>query len=83
VRTNGDDPVPDLELVQKPKAALRPKHVDMPKRLAISLKIHNSRYMEQESAILALGALAQDTRLDAFRLVVKSEREGVPAGELV
>jgi len=39
--------------------------------------------MEQESAILALGALAQDTRLDAFRLVVKSEREGVPAGELV
>ena len=38
--------------------------------------------MEQESAILALGALAQDTRLDTFRLLVKSEPEGVPAGEL-
>jgi len=38
--------------------------------------------MEQKSAILALGALAQETRLDTFRLVVKSELEGVPAGEL-
>jgi ArsR family transcriptional regulator, arsenate/arsenite/antimonite-responsive transcriptional repressor len=38
--------------------------------------------MEQEIAILALGALAQDTRLDTFRLLVKSEPEGVPAGEL-
>jgi ArsR family transcriptional regulator, arsenate/arsenite/antimonite-responsive transcriptional repressor len=38
--------------------------------------------MEQESAILALAALAQSTRLDAFRLLVKSEPEGIPAGEL-
>jgi ArsR family transcriptional regulator, arsenate/arsenite/antimonite-responsive transcriptional repressor len=38
--------------------------------------------MEQEDAIRALGALAQDTRLDTFRLLVKSEPEGVPAGEL-
>ena len=38
--------------------------------------------MEQESAILALGALAQSTRLDTFRLLVKSEPDGVPAGEL-
>jgi ArsR family transcriptional regulator, arsenate/arsenite/antimonite-responsive transcriptional repressor len=38
--------------------------------------------MEQESAILALGALAQSTRLDTFRLLVQSEPEGIPAGEL-
>jgi ArsR family transcriptional regulator, arsenate/arsenite/antimonite-responsive transcriptional repressor len=38
--------------------------------------------MEQESAILALAALAQSTRLDAFRLLAKSEPEGIPAGEL-
>src|ERR1700740_2616363 len=38
--------------------------------------------MEQESAILALAALAQSTRLDTFRLLVKSLPEGVPAGEL-
>jgi ArsR family transcriptional regulator len=38
--------------------------------------------MEQESAILALAALAQDTRLGTFRLLVKREPEGVPAGEL-
>jgi ArsR family transcriptional regulator, arsenate/arsenite/antimonite-responsive transcriptional repressor len=44
--------------------------------------IHISRYMEKESAILALAALAQNTRLDTFRLLVKSEPEGVPAGEL-
>jgi DNA-binding transcriptional ArsR family regulator len=38
--------------------------------------------MEQQGAILALSALAQDTRLDTFRLLVKSEPDGVPAGEL-
>jgi ArsR family transcriptional regulator len=38
--------------------------------------------MEQKDAILALRALAQDTRLDTFRLLVKSEPEGVSAGEL-
>lgn len=38
--------------------------------------------MEQESAILALGALAQITRLDTFRLLVKREPDGAPAGEL-
>jgi ArsR family transcriptional regulator, arsenate/arsenite/antimonite-responsive transcriptional repressor len=38
--------------------------------------------MEQADAISAFGALAQDTRLETFRLLVKSEPEGVPAGEL-
>jgi DNA-binding transcriptional ArsR family regulator len=38
--------------------------------------------MEKDGAILALGALAQGTRLDTFRLLVKSEPEGIPAGEL-
>ncbi|HXV29240.1 MAG TPA: metalloregulator ArsR/SmtB family transcription factor [Sinorhizobium sp.] len=38
--------------------------------------------MEQENAILALAALAQATRLDAFRLLVRHEPEGLPAGEI-
>jgi ArsR family transcriptional regulator, arsenate/arsenite/antimonite-responsive transcriptional repressor len=38
--------------------------------------------MDNETAILALAALAQATRLDAFRLLVKHEPEGLPAGEL-
>lgn len=38
--------------------------------------------MESESAILALAALAQPTRLDAFRLLVRHEPEGLPAGEV-
>jgi ArsR family transcriptional regulator, arsenate/arsenite/antimonite-responsive transcriptional repressor len=38
--------------------------------------------MEQADAIAALSALAQDTRLETFRLLVKREPEGVPAGEL-
>jgi DNA-binding transcriptional ArsR family regulator len=38
--------------------------------------------MEQEGAIRALAALAQGTRLETFRLLVKSEPEGLPAGEL-
>ena len=38
--------------------------------------------MDKENAILALAALAQATRLDVFRLLVKHEPEGLPAGEL-
>ena len=38
--------------------------------------------MELEQAILALGALAQDTRLDVFRRLVQHEPDGIAAGEL-
>ncbi len=38
--------------------------------------------METESAILALAALAQSTRLEAFRLLVHHEPTGLPAGEI-
>jgi ArsR family transcriptional regulator, arsenate/arsenite/antimonite-responsive transcriptional repressor len=38
--------------------------------------------MEKEPAILALAALAQSTRLEVFRLLVKHEPEGVPAGDV-
>jgi ArsR family transcriptional regulator len=38
--------------------------------------------MKNTDAIAALAALAQATRLDTFRLLVKHEPEGVAAGEL-
>ena len=38
--------------------------------------------MENDSAIAALGALAQGTRLDVFRLLVRHEPHGVAAGEI-
>jgi ArsR family transcriptional regulator, arsenate/arsenite/antimonite-responsive transcriptional repressor len=38
--------------------------------------------MESENVIMALAALAQPTRLDAFRLLVKHEPDGLPAGEI-
>jgi ArsR family transcriptional regulator len=38
--------------------------------------------MESFDAIDALSALAQPTRLETFRLLVRREPEGVPAGEL-
>jgi ArsR family transcriptional regulator len=44
--------------------------------------IHNSGYMESEDAILALAALAQLTRLDVFKLLVKHEPEGLAAGDI-
>ena len=44
--------------------------------------IHQSGYMENMEAIAALAALAQGTRLDTFRLLVKHEPDGIPAGEL-
>ena len=38
--------------------------------------------MESENAILALSALAQPTRLEVFRLLVKHEPEGLAAGDI-
>ncbi|MGH6812473.1 MAG: ArsR/SmtB family transcription factor [Methylocella sp.] len=38
--------------------------------------------MDNTETIAALAALAQTTRLDTFRLLVKKEPDGVPAGEL-
>ena len=38
--------------------------------------------METKLAISALSALAQETRLDTFRLLVRHEPEGVAAGEI-
>ena len=38
--------------------------------------------MEQETAIAALAALAQETRLDIHRLLVETGPEGLPAGRI-
>ena len=38
--------------------------------------------MDNTAAILALGALAQGTRLDGFRLLVRAGPEGLAAGEI-
>ncbi len=38
--------------------------------------------MDNNAAITALGALAQGTRLDTFRLLVRHEPDGLPAGEV-
>jgi DNA-binding transcriptional ArsR family regulator len=38
--------------------------------------------MENEQAVMALAALAQSTRLEAFRTLVKHEPEGIAAGDL-
>ncbi|HET8899862.1 MAG TPA: helix-turn-helix transcriptional regulator [Rhodanobacteraceae bacterium] len=37
--------------------------------------------MDKNDALAALAALAQDTRLDAFRLLVRHEPHGLAAGE--
>ncbi len=38
--------------------------------------------MESRTAVAALGALAQATRLDIFRLLVEVGPEGLPAGQI-
>lgn len=38
--------------------------------------------MDELAALTALSALSQATRLQTFKLLVRSEPEGVPAGEL-
>lgn len=38
--------------------------------------------MEPDAAITALSALAQPTRLEAFRLLVRNMPQGLPAGDI-
>ena len=38
--------------------------------------------MEQSDAVAALAALAQDNRLDVYRLLVQAGPEGMPAGSV-
>jgi DNA-binding transcriptional ArsR family regulator len=38
--------------------------------------------MQQSAVVAALGALAQETRLGIFRLLVQKGPEGLPAGEI-
>ena len=38
--------------------------------------------MEKTTAVTALAALAQDNRLDVFRLLVEAGPDGMPAGEI-
>ncbi len=38
--------------------------------------------MEQSDAVAALSALAQDNRLDVYRLLVQAGSEGMPAGSV-
>jgi ArsR family transcriptional regulator, arsenate/arsenite/antimonite-responsive transcriptional repressor len=38
--------------------------------------------MEKTDALAALAALAQDNRLDVFRLLIEAGQEGMPAGEI-
>ncbi|RWD38050.1 MAG: helix-turn-helix transcriptional regulator [Mesorhizobium sp.] len=38
--------------------------------------------MDKNTALLALAALGQDTRLEVFRLLVRAGADGVPAGEI-
>ena len=38
--------------------------------------------MEKEEALTALAALAQESRLDTFRLLVQAGTDGLPAGQI-
>lgn len=44
---------------------------------------HKYKNMEQADAVAALAALAQESRLAVYRLLVQSGPEGLPAGQLV
>ena len=46
------------------------------------IRVHILGYMETLAATTIFGALSQETRLEAFRLLVRHEPEGLPAGEI-
>jgi ArsR family transcriptional regulator len=44
--------------------------------------LYKYKTMKKLNVIAALGALAQETRLDIFRMLVQKGPEGLPAGEI-
>lgn len=44
--------------------------------------VEQYRHMDQQQIVLAFAALSQPTRLDVFRLLVRHEPDGLPAGEV-
>lgn len=44
--------------------------------------IENNRYMNKQQALEALSALAHETRLEAFKLMIEAAPAGIPAGEI-
>src|ERR1700756_3027429 len=52
------------------------------RQLTLPRYIVKSGYMECEETVLALAALAQPTRLEVFRLLVRHEPVGLAAGEI-
>jgi len=50
--------------------------------LLFALNIDTSRYMDINVALPALQALSQETRLNAFRLLMRAGPKGLAAGEI-
>jgi ArsR family transcriptional regulator, arsenate/arsenite/antimonite-responsive transcriptional repressor len=50
--------------------------------LTTALYFNRHRKMKKAHAVAALAALAQDSRLDAFRLLVQAGPDGISAGSL-
>jgi ArsR family transcriptional regulator len=51
-------------------------------RLDFGHYFDNSRFMESKSAVTALSALAQESRLGVYRLLVQAGPEGMAASEI-
>ena len=51
-------------------------------KLDARLHFDNSRNVDTKGAVRSLAALAQDSRLDVFRLLVQAGPEGLAAGEI-
>ncbi len=64
---------------RKGQAACR---AEAPKEFDSPTYVDYSRHMDLDSSVAALSALAQPTRLAVFRLLVRSEPGGLPAGEI-
>ena len=50
--------------------------------LALFLYVYIIGHMDTNNALASFAALSQETRLEAFRLLVRHEPEGLPAGEV-
>lgn len=50
--------------------------------LDILIYVHHNGHIDKNVALIALSALSQETRLEAFRILIEYGSEGLPAGQL-
>lgn len=80
--TNAPFCIPALQRARSIHCVTKKARAESAGSLTVLRSFDNNGNMETKSAVAALAALAQETRLSVFRLLIEAGPEGIAAGEV-